>query len=106
MKILQGLRSRDGGHVVVLGFDPARERELRRPLLGAQLQTSELPGRLRVGAALRRVSRPRSMFQPAAVLKGTRHAQATLGWVADVRSILGTKWVALSELGHRAAGGW
>jgi ABC-2 type transport system ATP-binding protein len=29
--ILKSLRSRDGGHVAVLGLDPARERERRRP---------------------------------------------------------------------------
>jgi ABC-2 type transport system ATP-binding protein len=53
VEILQGLRSRDGGHVEVLGFDPGRERKRLRPLLGAQLQTSALPERLRVGEALR-----------------------------------------------------
>jgi ABC-2 type transport system ATP-binding protein len=50
--ILQGLRRRDGGHVAVLGLDPARERERWRPHLGAQLQTSVLVDRLRVGEAL------------------------------------------------------
>ena len=39
-------------------------------------------------------------------LYGMRHAQATLDRVPDVRLILGTKSVALSELGYRAAGGW
>jgi ABC-2 type transport system ATP-binding protein len=53
IEILQGLRSRDAGRVEVLGLDPARERGRLRPLLGAQLQTSALPDRLRVGEALR-----------------------------------------------------
>jgi ABC-2 type transport system ATP-binding protein len=53
IEILQGLRSRDGGRVQVLGLDPASERARLRPLLGAQLQTSALPDRLRVGEALR-----------------------------------------------------
>jgi ABC-2 type transport system ATP-binding protein len=53
IEILQGLRSRDGGRVEVLGLDPASERARLRPLLGAQLQTSALPDRLRVGEALR-----------------------------------------------------
>lgn len=56
-EILQGLRSRDGGRVNVLGFDPGRERRRLRPLLGAQLQTSALPERLRVGEALRLFAR-------------------------------------------------
>jgi ABC-2 type transport system ATP-binding protein len=93
VEILQGLRSRDGGHVAVLGVDPARERERRRPLLGAQLQASELADRLRVGEALRLTDRRRSMFPRAPALYVMRHAQARLGWVADVRLILGTKWL-------------
>lgn len=56
-EILQGLRSRDDGRVDVLGFDPGRERRRLRPLLGAQLQTSALPERLRVGEALRLFAR-------------------------------------------------
>jgi ABC-2 type transport system ATP-binding protein len=53
VEIVQGLRTRDGGRVDVLGLDPARERTRLRPVLGAQLQTSALPDRLRVGEALR-----------------------------------------------------
>jgi ABC-2 type transport system ATP-binding protein len=53
VEILQGLRSRDAGHVEVLGLDPARDRARLRPLIGAQLQSSALPDRLRVGEALR-----------------------------------------------------
>jgi ABC-2 type transport system ATP-binding protein len=57
VEILQGLRGRDGGRVEVLGLDPARERSRLRPLVGAQLQTSALPDRLRVGEALRLFAR-------------------------------------------------
>jgi len=57
VEILQGLRRRDGGRVDVLGFDPGRERRRLRPLLGAQLQTSALPERIRVGEALRLFAR-------------------------------------------------
>jgi ABC-2 type transport system ATP-binding protein len=57
VEILQGLRSRDSGHVHVLGFDPGRDRQQLRPLLGSQLQTSALPERLRVGEALRLFAR-------------------------------------------------
>jgi ABC-2 type transport system ATP-binding protein len=52
VEIIQGLRARDRGHVTVLGIDPARDRTRLRPLIGAQLQTSALPDRLRVGEAL------------------------------------------------------
>jgi ABC-2 type transport system ATP-binding protein len=52
VEIIQGLRSSDGGTVRVLGLDPLRDRAALRPLIGAQLQTSALPDRLRVGEAL------------------------------------------------------
>jgi ABC-2 type transport system ATP-binding protein len=52
VEIMQGLRSRDRGQVAVLGLDPGRERKRLRPLVGAQLQTSALPERIRVGEAL------------------------------------------------------
>lgn len=48
---------RDGGRVELLGFDPGRDRKRLRPLLDAQLQTSALPKRLRVGEALRLLAR-------------------------------------------------
>jgi ABC-2 type transport system ATP-binding protein len=59
VEILQGLRRRDpgSGSVEVLGLDPARDRRRLRPLVGAQLQTSALPDRLRVGEALRLFAR-------------------------------------------------
>jgi ABC-2 type transport system ATP-binding protein len=59
VEILQGLRRRDpgSGEVQVLGFDPARDRRALRPLMSAQLQTSALPDRLRVGEALRLFAR-------------------------------------------------
>ncbi len=57
VEILQGLRRRDAGGVEVLGLDPARDRKRLRRLLGAQLQTSALPDRLRVGEALRLFAR-------------------------------------------------
>ena len=57
VEILQGLRRRDAGSLRVLGLDPTRERRRLRPLVGAQLQTSALPDRLRVGEALRLFAR-------------------------------------------------
>jgi ABC-2 type transport system ATP-binding protein len=49
----QGLRPTDGGSIRVLGRDPNRGRHELRPLIGAQLQSSSLPDRLRVNEALR-----------------------------------------------------
>jgi ABC-2 type transport system ATP-binding protein len=57
VEILQGLRRHDAGSLRVLGLDPTRERRRLRPLVGAQLQTSALPDRLRVGEALRLFAR-------------------------------------------------
>jgi ABC-2 type transport system ATP-binding protein len=59
IEILQGLRRSDPGSglLEVLGIDPARERGRLRALVGAQLQTSALPDRLRVGEALRLFAR-------------------------------------------------
>jgi ABC-2 type transport system ATP-binding protein len=57
VEILQGLRRRDAGRIAVLGLDPARARARLRSLVGAQLQSSELPDRLRVGEALRLFAR-------------------------------------------------
>jgi ABC-2 type transport system ATP-binding protein len=57
VEIVQGIRSRDGGRVRLLGLDPATERSRLRHLVGAQLQSSALPDRLRVGEALRLFAR-------------------------------------------------
>jgi ABC-2 type transport system ATP-binding protein len=57
VETLQGLRHPDAGTVRVLGLDPVRDRRALRPLIGAQLQTSALPDRLRVGEALKLFAR-------------------------------------------------
>lgn len=49
---LQGLRRRGRGRVRVLGLDPERDGDRLRRRIGAQLQSSALPDRLRVGEAL------------------------------------------------------
>lgn len=52
VECLQGLRRYDGGRVSVLGLDPhTRANELRREI-GAQLQESALPDRIKVWEAL------------------------------------------------------
>ena len=57
VEIIQGLRHRDSGSIQLLGFDPTRDRAKLRTLIGAQLQSSALPDRLRVGEALRLFAR-------------------------------------------------
>lgn len=57
VECLQGLRSRNGGRLEVLGLDPARSAEQLRRRIGSQLQSSALPERLRVGEAIRLFAR-------------------------------------------------
>jgi ABC-2 type transport system ATP-binding protein len=52
VECLQGLRTRDGGAVRVLDLDPATDAAALRRSIGAQLQQSALPDRLRVWEAL------------------------------------------------------
>jgi ABC-2 type transport system ATP-binding protein len=51
VEIIEGLRHRDGGSVRVLGRDPATDNGLRE-VVGAQLQDTRLPDRLKVGEAV------------------------------------------------------
>jgi ABC-2 type transport system ATP-binding protein len=53
IECLEGLRVPDGGEVRVLGLDPRSDGYALRERIGTQLQQSALPGRLRVGEALR-----------------------------------------------------
>ena len=52
IECMEGLRRPDGGRVRVLGLDPASDGYALRPRMGAQLQTSALPERMRVWEAL------------------------------------------------------
>jgi len=49
---IEGLRAPDRGAISVLGLDPRRDRAELTQRLGAQLQDSQLPDRLRVAEAL------------------------------------------------------
>jgi ABC-2 type transport system ATP-binding protein len=49
---IEGLRSPDAGTIRVCGVDPQHDTGELRQLLGAQLQESELPDKLKVGEAL------------------------------------------------------
>jgi ABC-2 type transport system ATP-binding protein len=53
VECIQGLRRPDAGMIRVLGYDPVKDRECLRTLVGSQLQCSALPDRLRVGEAVR-----------------------------------------------------
>ena len=53
VECVQGLRTPDAGRVDVLGLDPTTHASALRERIGAQLQESSLPQRLRVGEALR-----------------------------------------------------
>ncbi|MDG4787935.1 ABC transporter ATP-binding protein [Micromonospora sp. WMMD1102] len=52
VECVEGLRIPDGGTIRVCGIDPRHDTGELRQLLGAQLQESELPDKLRVGEAL------------------------------------------------------
>jgi ABC-2 type transport system ATP-binding protein len=52
VECIEGLRSPNGGVISVCGIDPQGGDDELRQLLGAQLQESELPDKLKVGEAL------------------------------------------------------
>jgi len=52
VECIEGLRTPDGGAIRVVGIDPQRDTRELRQLLGAQLQESELPDKLKVGEAM------------------------------------------------------
>ncbi|HTQ62854.1 MAG TPA: ABC transporter ATP-binding protein [Candidatus Solibacter sp.] len=53
VEILEGLRDLDGGRVSVCGLDPQRDSQALRHEIGAALQSTSLPDKLRVMEALR-----------------------------------------------------
>jgi ABC-2 type transport system ATP-binding protein len=53
LECLEGIRRPDGGHIDILGVDPARDPHRLRNLIGVQLQTSGLPGTIEVDEAMR-----------------------------------------------------
>jgi ABC-2 type transport system ATP-binding protein len=52
IEILEGLRSRDGGKVVVCGFDPGLHARQLKEKIGIQLQQTALPDKITVEEAL------------------------------------------------------
>lgn len=53
VEILEGLRTLDSGRVSVCGFDPQRDSDALKHEIGAALQSTSLPDKLRVMEALR-----------------------------------------------------
>jgi len=53
VECVEGLRPRDGGRVQVCGIDPQNDTGELRQVLGAQLQESELPDKIKVGEAMK-----------------------------------------------------
>src|SRR6267142_4278812 len=53
VEILEGLRTPDGGRVSVCGLDPQRDSVALKHEIGAALQSTSLPDKLRVIEALR-----------------------------------------------------
>jgi len=53
VEILEGLRTADGGKVSVCGLDPQRDSDELKQLIGAALQSTSLPDKIRVMEALR-----------------------------------------------------
>ncbi|WP_327064647.1 ABC transporter ATP-binding protein [Kitasatospora sp. NBC_01302] len=86
VECIEGLRSPDGGIVRVCGIDPQRDNGELRQVLGAQLQESELPDKLRVGEALELYS---SFYRRPANWR-------ELVEVLDLTSKLGTQFRRLS----------
>src|SRR5208283_3172737 len=52
IEIIEGLRQPDGGSVSVCGLDPAQESMTLKQRIGAQLQSTVLPDKMRVDEAL------------------------------------------------------
>jgi ABC-2 type transport system ATP-binding protein len=53
VEILEGLRTPDGGRATVCGLDPHRSGDAFKQVIGAVLQSTALPDKLRVSEALR-----------------------------------------------------
>jgi ABC-2 type transport system ATP-binding protein len=52
VEILEGLRTRSGGQVLVLGFDPEKQKQQLKDRIGVCLQATNLPDKIRVREAL------------------------------------------------------
>ncbi len=52
IEILEGIRQRTAGDVLVLGFDPDKQKQLLKDRIGVCLQATNLPAKIRVHEAL------------------------------------------------------
>jgi len=85
IECLEGLRVPDGGVIRVLGLDPQAEGAALRERIGAQLQQSALPARMRAGEALAlfgsfyaRPLAPRQLLEDMGLADRSRVAYAEL----------------------------
>ena len=53
VEVLEGLRTPDGGRVSVCGYDPQRETTALKHEIGAALQSTSLPDKIRVAEAIK-----------------------------------------------------
>jgi len=53
IEVLEGLRTADGGRATVCGYDPAKDADALKHEIGAALQSTALPDKLRVTEALK-----------------------------------------------------
>ena len=53
IEVIEGLRVPDGGRVSVCGLDPQKSPNELKSVIGATLQATSLPDKLRVGEAIR-----------------------------------------------------
>jgi len=68
VEVLEGLRPRNSGEVTVLGFDPGVQSRELKDRIGACLQATNLPDRIKVGEALQLFSDLYSRHQNGGVL--------------------------------------
>ena len=82
VEILEGLRPPDGGRVSVCGLDPQTSGDAFKQEIGAVLQSTALPDKIRVNEALTMFAsfydRHRETGRPAQALRARREAQRLL----------------------------
>ena len=83
VECIEGLRTRDGGEINVLGLDPCQERAEITHQLGVQLEDGRLPDRMQVAEALSLYS---SFYRNPA---DWRHLMDALGLVPTSRTTCG-----------------
>ena len=84
IECLEDLRTPDAGQLRVLGLDPRRDGPALRERIGAQLQESALPARLRVGEAAHLFASPRAVTAGSRRSGGSHVPAARVALIAVV----------------------